>query len=159
MCALAGGALRLAAPDPSALRDMGTLMMVLWLPLVGNVVGYFMRKLPRRAPELPFDPAQPFTSHLLAELTPLPGPGGATLRLPDPGALCTVVLGSEGFTARCAPATGPSAGEPYRQVVDVEFSRPALAKPRLPDGTDFVLALGTHAVARGRVLRQARGRA
>jgi hypothetical protein len=154
-CAVIGAVLRLAAPNPSALRDLGTLLLVLWLPVIGNVVGFLMRKLPRRAPELPFDPDQPFTPHLRAELTPLPGPGGVPRRLPAPGALCTVVLGHEGFTARCGPLTGgpdQAGGSGPLPVVEMELSRPVLAAGRLGEGAAFVLAFGTQAVARGRVL-------
>ena len=154
-CALAGGVLRVLAPNPSSLRDFGTLLLVLWLPVIGNVVGYFMRKLPRRVPELPFDPALPFAPQLLADLTLLPGAGGAPRILPGPGALCTVVLGHEGFTARCGPAAAaPAADGPPETLhrVEIELSRPALAGPRLGEGTPFVLAFGTQAVAQGRVL-------
>lgn len=148
--AVAGGAIRLAAPDPSALRDFGTLLLVLWLPVVGNVVGYVMRKLPRRAPE-PLFPPGPFQAQLRVELTPLPGPGGAPLRLPAPGAVCTLVLGSDGFTARCAPQALAVGSQDLSALYELAFARPALALPRLPAGTAFVLAQGTRAVARGEV--------
>jgi len=38
--AAAGGVIREMAPNPSVLRDIGTLMLVLWLPAVGNLVCY-----------------------------------------------------------------------------------------------------------------------
>lgn len=144
-----GGALRMAAPEPSTLRDVGTLLLVLWLPVVGNVVGFLMRKLPRRAQEPPFAPGQAFSPHVQVELTGLPTPSGALRALPAAGAICTVVLGSRGFTAR----HGAGSGEPgIAGVTALEFARPELARPNLPEGATFVLALGTEAVARGRVL-------
>ena len=36
--ALAGAAIRQWADNPSITRDIGTLLLVLWLPIIGNVV-------------------------------------------------------------------------------------------------------------------------
>jgi len=100
-----------------------------------------------------------FTPHLQVELDALPGPRGGALALAPPGAVCTVVLGSEGFTARCVPSSVAQAGDQAPRepndplpLFELAFARPALALPRLPEGSAFVLALGREAVARGRVV-------
>lgn len=154
MLALAGAVVRLLAPAPSALRDLGTLLLVLWLPVIGHVVGYLFGKLPRRRAPPPFAPEQAFNPHLRVMLTPLAQPGR---RPPAAGSMApfTLILGSEGFSARCAQA--PDEGEPPAAPDDVpwevEFAVPALALPRFPEEAQFVLAAGTGAVARGRVLK------
>lgn len=152
--ALAGAAIRLLAPAPSTLRDLGTLLLVLWLPIIGNVVGYFFGKLPRRATPPAFAPEQPFNPHLLVALTPL---AAAAVQASAAGSAApfTLVLGSEGFSARCAQPeawTDPALADGDFPCA-VEFAAPALALPRFPQATPFVLAAGTGAVARGRVLK------
>ena len=44
--ALVGAGIRHWADNPSTLRDVGTLMLVLWLPAVGNLVGFVIREFP-----------------------------------------------------------------------------------------------------------------
>ena len=36
--ALVGAGMRQWAPNPSLMRDVGTLLLVLWLPVIGNVI-------------------------------------------------------------------------------------------------------------------------
>lgn len=151
--ALVGAAIRLLAPQPSTLRDLGTLLLVLWVPIIGNVVGYLFGKLRRPAPPA-FAPEKPFDPHLLVALTPLAGPP-VQAQAPGGAAPFTLVLGSEGFSARCAqreehPDVALQDGE---VPAEVEFAAPALALARFPQTVRFVLAAGTGAVARGRVLK------
>jgi hypothetical protein len=40
-----GGAIRHWADNPSVARDVGTLLMVLWLPAVGNLVAFLIAKV------------------------------------------------------------------------------------------------------------------
>ena len=40
--AVGGGLLRWLAPQPSLARDMGSLLLVLWLPIIGNIIAYWM---------------------------------------------------------------------------------------------------------------------
>ncbi|MES2785777.1 MAG: hypothetical protein V4684_09960 [Pseudomonadota bacterium] len=47
--ALIGAAVRFWAPDPSAARDVGTLLLVLWLPAVGNLVAFAIGKVQARS--------------------------------------------------------------------------------------------------------------
>ena len=57
LCLAVGGALvRHYAERGTTTRDIGTLLMVLWVPIIGNVIAWLIGKLPRRAP-----PAEPAT--------------------------------------------------------------------------------------------------
>ena len=46
--AIVGAAMRYWAPNPSGARDIGTLLMVMWLPAVGNLVAFAVRQLHKR---------------------------------------------------------------------------------------------------------------
>ena len=46
--AIVGGAVRYWAPNPSTARDIGTLLLVMWLPAVGNLVSFVIREWHRR---------------------------------------------------------------------------------------------------------------
>ena len=46
--AIVGAAMRYWAPNPSVTRDIGTLLMVMWLPAIGNLVAFAVRQLHKR---------------------------------------------------------------------------------------------------------------
>ncbi|MDZ4103686.1 MAG: hypothetical protein U1E12_18630 [Hydrogenophaga sp.] len=152
--ALIGGVVRGFAPQPSMARDVGTLLMVLWLPIVGNIIGWLMQRArtPKHRP-LGFAPGTVFEPHARIELTLL---AAETPRLSRPiragcfdGAL---VVGSEGFTTRLAV---PSDGEPVPEVpctLEVQFLRPELALAQLTVGTRFALLSGRTVLGTGCVL-------
>lgn len=152
--ALIGGLVRWLAPQPSLARDVGSLLMVLWLPIVGNIIGWLMQRAraPRHLPQ-GFAPGTVFEPHARIELTLL---AAETPRLSRPirsgyfdGAL---VVGSEGFTTRLAV---PSDGEPVPEVpcsLEVQFLRPELALAQLTQGTRFALLSGRTLLGMGRVL-------
>jgi hypothetical protein len=148
--ALAGAAIRQWADKPSIARDIGTLLLVLWLPIIGNVVAYVITRAQsarraRRAMGFAID--SPFTGHLRADIAPL-GPAPA---LADQERNCTLVLGQEGFTARAAvPLAQWLGGLP--SPVDLQLLRPDLALGRLAPGTAFTILVGSALVAQGRVL-------
>lgn len=146
--AIVGAGMRFWADDPSLARDIGTLLLVLWLPAVGNIVAFAIRRWRAAHPQrLPFEGAT-FQGHLLVELAR----AGPAASAGMDGGLCTLVVGSEGFTARLAqPLAGWLAG-PQPAVLQVELLRPALALPRLPAGTVFSVLAGTRGVGTGRVL-------
>lgn len=150
--ALAGGAIRWWAPNPSALRDIGSLLLVLWLPVIGNVVGFFGRKIPLPAPKMAFDAGQPFAAQLRIAFTPaVPQPQ----RAPSPDGLpelFTLVIGREGFNARAAAPVGGYLATAGVQEIELEFLHPARAVQRFPVGTQFKLLVDTAAVGRGTVL-------
>ena len=152
--ALIGGLVRWFAPQPSLARDVGSLLMVLWLPIVGNVIGWLMQRA--RAPQHQppgFAAGTPFEPHARIELTLL---AADTPRLSRPiragyfdGAL---VVGSEGFTTRLAV---PPEGEPVPETpctLAVQFLRPELALAQLTEGTRFALLAGRTVLGTGSVL-------
>ena len=150
--AVTGAAIRLWAPNPSALRDIGSLLLVLWLPVIGNVVGFFGRKIPLPVPKLAFDAGSPFTAQLRIAFTPaVPQPPRAPAQdgLPE---LFTLVIGREGFNTRPATPVGDILAANAAQEIELEFLHPARALPRFPVGTDFKLLVDTAAVGRGTVL-------
>lgn len=151
--ALLGAALRYGADNPSLARDIGTLLLVLWLPAVGNLVAFFIGKLPRRQrTDNDFAAGAPFTSHLRAELTAQSTATGAPTNLETLERRCTLIVGEQGFTARLGrPLVGwPPAGT--AQTVDLELLRPAVALRILPPSTVFHVLAGTTVVAKGRVI-------
>ena len=46
--AIVGAAMRYWAPNPSTARDIGTLLMVMWLPAVGNIISFAVRQFHKR---------------------------------------------------------------------------------------------------------------
>lgn len=150
--AVVGAAMRYWAANPSLARDIGTLLLVLWLPAVGNLVAFAVRQWHAHARQrTDFDAARPFSPQLVVRITPLvtQGPAGA----PDPHR-CTIAVGTEGFTARAAaPLPQLLAGHGLPRDLPLELLRPGLALPRLPAGQPFQLLAGHVAVADGTVLR------
>ncbi len=154
LLALIGGLVRWFSPQPSLARDVGSLLMVLWLPIVGNIIGWLMQRA--RAPKHQlqgFPAGTMFEPHARIELTLL---AADTPRLSRPmrvgffdGAL---VVGSEGFTTRLAV---PADAEPVPEVpctLEVQFLRPELALAQLTQGTRFALLSGRTLLGTGRVL-------
>ncbi len=141
-----GAAMRHWADNPSIARDVGTLLLVLWLPAVGNLVGFAFRLVAARMrPATAFDDAKPFLPQLRADITPVAGAAHSALRQRN----CTVVVGTEAFRARTAFPFG-QALQPGG-LLELEFLRPALALARLSPGTAFHLLVGNAVVASGRV--------
>ena len=141
--------IRALAPDPSTLRDVGTLLLVLWLPAVGNLVAFLLRKLPRRKVSLPaFGDGAAFRAHLEVQLEPAGPSGDADAAMRAAAQRCTLLVGPQGFTARIGEV--PSAGG---AAVPVELLRPSAALPHLKAGVEFHLVVGNTGVAKGRVLR------
>ncbi|MHB1121846.1 MAG: hypothetical protein ACYC0T_03885 [Ramlibacter sp.] len=147
--AIAGAGMRQWADNPSLARDIGTLLLVLWLPAVGNIVAFAIGRWRAAHPQRPpFNPAAAFQGHLLVELARV-GPAGAGAM--DAG-LCTLVVGREGFTARLAQPLALWLTGPQPAVLQVQLLRPTLALPRLPLGAVFSVLAGTRPVGTGRVL-------
>lgn len=147
--ALVGAGMRAWADNPSLARDIGTLLLVLWLPAVGNIVAFAIRRWrAAHPPRPPFDPAAPFQAHLLVEVARV---GPAAPPAMDAG-VCTLVVGSEGFTARLGQPLAQWLTGPQPAVLQVQMLRPALALARLPIGAVFSVLAGTRALGTGRVL-------
>ncbi len=152
--ALAGGVLRLFAPQPSLARDMGSLLLVLWLPIIGNIIAWLVaRAHSRKAAPPGFDPASPFTPSARVELTLLAADVPAASRPIRAGLFpCAVVVGSDGFSARLNVLEGELPEPEIAKVMDIEFLRPELALAKLAPGGEFVLLAGRTALGRGKLL-------
>ena len=151
--AVGGGLLRWLAPQPSLARDMGSLLLVLWLPIIGNIIAWLVARAhkpqnapPGFAPDSPFTPSAQITLTLLAAEVP------AQSRPIRAGLFnCMVVVGHEAFSARLRV---PPDAEPVPEVaqpLEVEFLRPEVALPKLKPGTDFTLLSGRTLLGRGQV--------
>lgn len=149
--ALLGAAMRHWAPNPSLPRDIGTLLLVLWLPAVGNLVAFVVARLPRRPGAAnAFASASTFKGHISADIAPLPRAEVAPALAPF-GHQCTLIVGNQAFTARLAQPLSQwfDAGTPG--TVELELLRPESALRELRPGVDFYLAAGTTAIGKGRV--------
>lgn len=149
--AVAGGVIRHFAPDPSTLRDIGTLLLVLWLPAVGNLIAYLVRRMPRRAPRTTtgFPQAGAFVPHLQARLEAVDVPPGVGAALTSSGAECLLLVGRQAFTARLSqPVSRALAGA---QPQPIELLHPARGLAAFPPGTQFHLLVGSTAVAKGHI--------
>lgn len=150
--AVVGAAMRHFAPNPSLVRDIGTLLLVLWLPAVGNLVAYGVRQWhlhTRRHSD--FNAAQSFSPQLVVRVTSVRQPCSAMATQPR---RCTIAIGTEGFTARAEVPLAPLLVE---SGMPLELLRPGLALRRLPAGTRFELMAGHVSVADGTVLRHLPG--
>ena len=152
-----GLAIRHWAPNPSLARDMGTLMLVLWLPAVGNFVAFAIARIPRRGPRVvAFDDAAPFKADLVARMQAMAAHSQSMASLPAGCATCTLVVGKEGFTARAAsPWTGLLPADSQAREIPLQLLRPSHALRRLPAGTHVDCMVGEVVVANGRVIRVA----
>ncbi len=159
LCVAVGGALvrHYAAPG-STTRDIGTLLMVLWVPIIGNVIAWLIGKLPRRtpkpAPPAGFDTLPEFTPHLQAALT-FRSPSVPAQDVPlGPGEYRgALVLGTEGFSARWRVPPGTSLARGTPVALDIEFLSPVVAQPKFTQGTAFRVLVDESFVADGQALQ------
>ena len=154
--AVTGAVMRHYAERGTTTRDIGTLLMVLWVPIIGNVIAWLIGKRPRRAPPAEpasFDALGAFTPHLQVEITLRP-PGLPVHDVPLAAGeyRCALVIDNEGFSARWFVPQGEvlERGKPH--ALDVEFLAPDLARPRFPQGADFRVLVGDSFIADGRVV-------
>lgn len=152
--AVGGGLVRWLVPEPSLVRDLGSLLLVLWLPIVGNIIGWLMIRA--RTPKvLPpgFAPDAAFVPSAKIELTLFPADVPAESRPVRVGLFhCMVVFGSEAFSARLQVPPGAEPVPEVPQVMQLQFLRPELALPRLQLEGNFILLSGRKALGRGRLL-------
>jgi hypothetical protein len=146
--ALVGAGMRIWAPKPSLARDLGTLLLVLWLPVIGNIISFAIARVGSARRRHAFAADAPFRPQLLVELTA----AGGRLRLRRQERRCTLVVGSDGFTARLrVPVTQWLAGaQPC--ATQVELLRPELALACMVPGTRFSVLAGTVPAGHGRVV-------
>jgi hypothetical protein len=153
LLAASGGVVRKYAPNPSVLRDVGTLLLVLWLPAVGNLIAYFVGKIPCKAPpRTEFEDGAAFAPqlHVQAEAAV---PAGVLDALDPDERKCTILVGRHGFTARLAEPVNQTFATAGLQTLALEFLHPNVALAKLKDGTEFHLLSGTMGIAKGRVMQ------
>ncbi|MES2972605.1 MAG: hypothetical protein V4757_03315 [Pseudomonadota bacterium] len=152
--ALTGGVIRVFAPQPSLLRDFGTLLLVLWLPIIGNIIAWSVARWHARKPAPPgFDTASPFEPSARIELTLLAAAVPAASRPIPPGLFpCVLAVGNTGFTARLRVPADAVPEPEVPAVLDVQLLRPDLALATLSAGAEFVLIAGRTTLGRGVVL-------
>ena len=151
LLAVAGGLIRWLAPQPSLARDMGSLLLVLWLPIIGNIIAWLVARAakpkvaaPGFAAESPFVPSARVTLTLMAAGVPSESrPIRAGLFA------CMVVVGNDAFSARLQVHADALPVPEVAQELDVEFLRPEVALPQLPAGTVFTLLAGRTLLGRG----------
>lgn len=158
LCVAVAGALTRQLAPTGTLRNVGTLLMLLWLPIVGNIIGWLVQKLrARRALAVPPEPDYPgaFQGHVRVELTLRPSQvprHNAPLGQGDHRA--ALVLADEGFSARWIVPAGDALPRGTPKTIDMEFLAPATARPRFEPGTAFRVLIGESFIGDGRVLQR-----
>ena len=140
--AVVGAVMRQFTDRASLSHDIGTLLLVLWVPAVGNIIGYLRTRFARRPAIAGFAPQAEFVAECVADVRF----DAATPDLAQPLA-CTLLQGSEGFTARLRSVTTGGADD----AVELQFLVPAVALPRFAPGAAFRVVFGRTVVGEGRV--------
>jgi hypothetical protein len=156
--AVIGGLMRWLAPQPSLARDMGSLLLVLWLPIIGNIIAWLVARAakpkhvqPGFSADSAFVPSARIALTLLAADVPA---ASRPIRGDYAGLFpCMLVLGSEAFSARLLVPVGAEPIPQVEQTLAVQFLRPDLAAPKLPPGTEFQLLDGRTLLGSGRVVQ------
>lgn len=151
--AVSGGVIRHYTPAPSTLRDIGTLLLVMWLPAVGNLIAFLIRQLPRsEPPPTDFPEGGAFQPQLQIQIDPVPLPADWLASLDPAEHRGVLLVGRHGFTMRSAEPLAQWLARSETQTLPIELLRPAAALRTLQPGTAFHLLVGTTAVAKGSVL-------
>ena len=165
--AVGGAVIRHFVPPPSTLRDIGTLMLLLWIPVIGNVVGWLFGKVrvARQAakaarstePAPPTPPVAPtatgtFAADLIVEFTLRPASIPAEdLPIAEGEHQCAFIVGNEGFSARWFVPEGKSFYRGTAQTLEAQFLSPTLALPKFEPGTAFRMLIGDAFIGDGQV--------
>ena len=153
--AITGAVIRWRADPASTLHDIGTLLMVLWLPVVGQLIGWVVGKLRRPAVVVPtFGPIDAFRADLRVSLTlresQLPADNGP---VPAGEYRAALVIDKDGFSARWRVPPGQALVRGQAETLEIELLSPAVALPRFPSGTAFRVLTGDSFIGDGTVLQ------
>ena len=167
--AASGAAIRHFVAPPSTLRDIGTLMLLLWIPVIGNVVAWFFgkarmarqaAKASRSAGTAPAGPAMPvaplatgaFAADVIVDFTLRPASIPAEDRpIAEGEHQCAFVVGAEGYSARWRVPVGGSFLRGTAQTLEAQFLAPTLALARFQAGTPFRMLVGDAFIGDGKV--------
>lgn len=155
--AVLGGVIRHYAVPGTTTRNIGTLLLVLWVPVIGNVVGWLIGKARRQPAAVAAPPdfaeGSPFVPQALVEFTLRPAAVPAEDRLvPEGEHRCALVVDNQGFSARWFVAPGEGFRRGQAKTLSVEFLAPATALPRFAPGTVFRMLVGEAFIGDGKVL-------
>ena len=147
--------------EPGALRNVGTLMMLIWVPIVGNIVGWLVGKIKRRpqttvAGTLPptFIAGSAFKPQALVDITLRSASVPAEDKAIAEGEHhCAFVVDNQAFSARWLLAQGEAVmRRGQSRAVQVEFLAPAVALPLFAADTRFRMLVGQSFIGDGRVV-------
>jgi hypothetical protein len=149
---VAGALLRSFSSPQSTPYYVGTMLMVMWVPVVGNIISFLVNRLSPAAPVRPsFSSAMPFVPQVVVKLVLSLAPGqGLAMNESDGKHHCLFITGTEGFSARVSPLETEIAGEAL--CAEVQFLLPAAALPKFPIGRTFEMKQGGRVVGTGQVL-------
>ncbi len=162
LCVAVGGAIvRHRATPGTTTRDIGTLLMLLWIPIVGNIIAWLVAQIRRKPPATSgtaaaadFDPAAPFAPQLQVSLTLRPPQlPSEDVPVAEGQYRCALVVDNQGFTARWVVQPGQLLRRGQAQEIDIEFLSPAIALPRFAPDTVFRMLVDESFIADGRVMR------
>jgi hypothetical protein len=146
--------MRYLAPAASLAHDIGTLLLVLWLPAVGNLIAFLVRQwhVRKRGAVAGFDSVRGFSPQLLVRMSPMARGASPVPVLGPHDTVFTIVVGNEGFSARTGKPLAQLLAGGAEPEVELEFLRPELALPRLAPGTRFPVLAGRAPAAQGTVV-------
>jgi hypothetical protein len=149
VAACTGAVVRHFSPPNSTAHSLGTLFMVMWVPIVGNIIFFFAKKR-RPIVSVPrtFVDGMPFEAHASVEIALSSCNGAAQVMSAE--LRCLVVVGTEGFSSRIMIPQASALGD--KIVAQVEFLSPAVALPKVSASYTFNLVQGKSVVGQGRFL-------
>lgn len=156
LCTAAVAALvRHQAEPGSTVHDVSTVLMLLWLPVLGSILGWVYGKLQRRPPPAPqgFAPGSAFQPQALVTFTLRPAAIPAEDVPVQAGEhRCVLVAGHQGFQMRWQLAPDAHLRRGQACTTAVEFLAPDKALAQLPQGTAFRMMVGDAFIGDGRIL-------
>ena len=151
VAAVAGALLRSFSSPQSTSYYLGTLLMVMWIPIVGNIIAFAVRKVGPTAPAESPILSTTFVSQMVVELDLDAERSLQLLKRERDGKIHGLfVLGTEGFSVRISPIEDQAASG--GKDAEVQFLASETALPKFSAGTTFKLAQGRSFVGTGRVL-------
>jgi hypothetical protein len=154
--AVVAGVVRHFSEPGTTLRYLSTVLMLLWLPVIGSIVGWCYGKLQRPPPPPPktFAPGQAFAPHVLVEFTLRP-PSIPAEDIPVPPGehRFVLVVDNQGFQTRWQMPGDDIFRRGETRTLPVELLTPHKAMPHLPVDASFRMLVGDAFIGDGRVVQ------